>query len=67
METQLQEAPSRETISEIAESIAGEIATKLYHKLKLLSYMPEIKAFEAGKIKALRGKDALKYLAKLAK
>ena len=45
METQLQEAPSRETISEIVESIAGEIATKLYHKLKLLSYLPEIKEF----------------------
>lgn len=59
--------PAKETISKIAESIADEIAAKMYGKLKLLKYLPELKAVETGKLKALRGKQVHKFLAKLAK
>lgn len=67
MEMRVQQALGEQTISDVAESLAEEIATKMYHKLTLLKFLPEIKAIESGKLKALRGKEAHEFLEKLSK
>ncbi|MBI4214824.1 hypothetical protein HY546_02410 [archaeon] len=60
---QIQEVASeKKTIASIAESLAEEIASRMYHKLVLLKHIPEIRKIESGKAKALRGKEVLKFL-----
>ena len=52
-------------VKNIAETISEEIATKMYYKLLMLKFIPEIKAIEAGKLRALKGKEAEKFLREL--
>ena len=44
-------------IKEIADSLASEMAEKMYYKLMLLKFLPEIDAVRKGKAKALKGKE----------
>jgi hypothetical protein len=37
---------------------------KIYHKLLLSKFLPEIKAIEKGKLKALKGKEIEKFFRK---
>jgi hypothetical protein len=50
---------SKEMIKSIANSLAEEeeMARKMYYKLLMLKFLPEIKAVEKGKLKALKGKE----------
>ena len=52
-------------IKSIADSLAGELAERMYYKLMLLRFLPEIKAIESGKIKALKGKEIDKFFNQL--
>ena len=55
----------KELIRSIADSLAEEMARRMYYKLLLLKFLPEIKAVEMGKLKALEGKEIDKFLAQL--
>ena len=52
-------------IKSIADSLAGELAERMYYKLMFLRFLPEIKAIESGKIKALKGKGVDKFFNQL--
>jgi len=68
METKLaQHAIDRELIKGIAESLADELAKKMYYKLLMLKFLPEIQAIERESLKPLRGKEINKFLARNAK
>jgi hypothetical protein len=56
---------SREMIKSIANSLAEEMARKMYYKLLMLKFLPEIKAVEKGKLKALKGKEINNFLVRL--
>jgi len=53
---------NEKTLNEISSKIATEVTNKIYHNFLLARYLPEIKAIERGKIKALRGKKIELYL-----
>jgi len=42
-----------EMIKSIADSLAEEMARKMYYKLLMLKFLPEIKAVQEKKLKAL--------------
>ena len=48
---------SKEMIKDIADSIAEEVSKKMYYKLMMLRFIPEIEDIKSGRIKALKGKD----------
>ncbi len=54
-------------VKNIADSIAEEMARKMYYKLLMLKFLPEIKAIESGRLKGLKGKEAEKFLKSLSK
>ncbi len=56
----------KEMIKNMAVSIAEEMATIIYYRMLLLKYLPEVKAVEAGKIKAVRGKEVFKLFESIA-
>ena len=49
-------------IKEIADSIANEVANKIYYEFLFARYLPEISAIEKGTVKAIKGKEAKIYL-----
>jgi hypothetical protein len=55
----------RELIKSVADSLAEEMARRMYYKLLILKFLPEIKAVEKGKLKILRGKEIDEFLAQL--
>ena len=42
-----------------------EMARKMYYKLLMLKFLPEIKAIEKGRLKALKGKEIDRFLKQL--
>jgi len=44
-----------------------KMARKMYYKLLMLKFLPEVKAIEEGKLKALRGREIDEFLLKLAR
>jgi len=44
-----------------------EIARKMYCKSLMVKFLPEIKAIEKGKLKALKGKEIEKFLKEVSK
>ena len=54
----------KEMVKQIADSMADEMARKMYYKLSMLKYLPEIKEIESKKRKALKGKEIHKFLLK---
>ena len=57
----------RKLIKNIADSLAEEMAKKMYYKLLMLRFLPEIKAIEKGRLKALKGKEIDKFFSQLLK
>ena len=57
----------KQLIKSIANSLAEEMARKMYYKLLLLKFLPEIKAVEEGKLKTLKGKEVEKFFNSLIK
>jgi hypothetical protein len=57
----------KEIIKNIADTLAEELAKKMYYKLLLLKFLPEIKAIEKGEIKAIEGKEIDDFFARLIK
>jgi hypothetical protein len=57
----------KQLIKNIANSLAEEIARKMYYKLLLLKFLPEVKAVEEGKLKTLKGKEVEKFFNSLIK
>jgi hypothetical protein len=57
----------KELIKNIADSLAEELAKKMYYKLLLLKFLPEIKAVEGGKLKAIEGKEIEEFFDQLLK
>jgi hypothetical protein len=57
----------KQVIKNIADSLAEEMARKMYYKLLLLKFLPEIKAIEEGKLKTLKGKEIEKFFNSLIK
>lgn len=41
---------NREMIKNVADSLAEEMARRMYYKLMMLRFLPEIKAVEEGKL-----------------
>jgi hypothetical protein len=56
---------SKEFIEKFAETTSRKIAEELYYDLLLLKHIPELEAIKQGKIKALEGEEAKKFLKKL--
>jgi ubiquinone/menaquinone biosynthesis C-methylase UbiE len=56
----------KETIKNITNSLAEELAKRMYYKLLLLKFLPEIKAVEKRKLKAINGKEIEKFLDQLS-
>jgi len=56
---------SRAVVKSIADSLAEEMATKMYYKLMMVKSISEIKAVESGKLKGLKGKEIDKFLKKI--
>ncbi|MBI2084581.1 MAG: hypothetical protein HYT70_03145 [Candidatus Aenigmarchaeota archaeon] len=52
----------KETVKSVADVLATEIANRMYNKLLMLKFLPEIKAVEKGKIKALKGAEIHNFL-----
>jgi len=50
------------SMQELSSRIASEVADSIYHELLLARYIPEIKAIESGKLKAVKGKDIENYI-----
>ncbi|MFH1369784.1 MAG: hypothetical protein ABII09_00620 [Planctomycetota bacterium] len=46
----------------MADNLAEEMATKMYHTLMMVKFLPEIKAVESGKLKGLKGKEIDEFL-----
>jgi hypothetical protein len=57
----------KEMIKNIADSLAEELAKKMYYKLLLLRFLPEIKAVEGGKLKAIEGEEIEEFFDQLLK
>jgi hypothetical protein len=57
----------KEMIKNIVNSLAEELAKRMYYKLLLLRFLPEIKAVEGGKLKAIEGKKIEEFFDKLLK
>jgi hypothetical protein len=57
----------KEMIKNIANSLAQELAIRMYYKLLLLKLLPEIKAIEKGKLKAIEGKEIEEFFDQLLK
>jgi hypothetical protein len=56
----------RGLISEVAGSLADEMSKKMYHKLLMLRFLPEVKLIENGKLRALKGGEINKFFAALS-
>jgi hypothetical protein len=52
-----EEKIDRKTIKKIANNLAEEFARKIYFKSLMLKFLPEVKAIEGGKLKALKGEE----------
>lgn len=50
------------TLQKISNRIATEVANSIYYEFLMARYLPEIKAIERGRIKALKGKEAKQYI-----
>ncbi len=48
---------SEQMIKKISDSIADEIAKRMYYKLLMLKFLPEVREMQAGKFKGLKGKE----------
>jgi hypothetical protein len=46
----------------IANELAEEFARKIYFKSLMLKFLPEVKAIEKGKLKALKGRKIEKFV-----
>jgi len=57
----------KQLVKNIANSLAEEMARKMYYKLLLLKFLPEVKAVEEGKLKTLKGKEIGKFFNSLIK
>jgi len=57
----------KELVKNIADSLVDEMATKMYQKLMLLKFLPEIKSIEKEKLKALKGKELDRFFTQLIK
>ncbi len=57
----------RELIKNIADSLAEEMGKKMYYKLLMLRFLPEIKAIEKGRLKTLKGREIDKFFSQLLK
>jgi hypothetical protein len=57
----------KQLIKNIANSLAEEMARKMYYKLLLLKFLPEVKAVEERKLKTLKGKEIEKFFNSLIK
>jgi hypothetical protein len=55
----------KEMIKNIANSLAEELAKRMYSKLLLLRFLPEIKAVEKRKLKAINGKEIEEFFNQL--
>lgn len=53
---------TREMVKGIADSLAEEMSRKMYYKLLMLRFLPEIQAIEKKHLKALRGKEIRRFL-----
>ena len=58
---------SKGLIKDVADSLANEMAERMYYKLIMLRFLPEINLIEKGKLRALRGKEIDAFLLDLAK
>jgi hypothetical protein len=56
----------KEMIKNIANSLAEELTKRMYYKLLLLKFLPEIKTIERRKLKAIKGKEIEKFLDQLS-
>jgi len=54
-------------IKNIADSMAEEMARKMYYKLLMLRFIPEIKAIEKGRLNALKGREVNEFFENLIK
>jgi hypothetical protein len=52
-----EEKIDRKTIKKIANKLAEEFARKIYFKALMLKFLPEVKAIEGRKLKALKGEE----------
>jgi hypothetical protein len=57
----------KEMMKNIANSLAEGLAKRMYYKLLLLKFLPEIKAVERGKLKAIKGKEIEKFFQSITK
>ena len=53
---------SEEFIQKFAEIVSKRIAEELYYDLLIIKHLPEIEAIKQGKIEALKGEEAEKWL-----
>jgi len=53
---------SQEKIDAMADRLAEELSKKMYYEFILLKSIPEIESIKKGSIKALKGKEARKFL-----
>ena len=56
----------KELVKDMADILVDEMARKMYYKLLMVRFLPEIKAIESGKLKALKGKEIEKFLKELS-
>jgi hypothetical protein len=57
----------KQLIKHIANSLAEEMARKMYYKLLLLKFLSEVKVVEERKLKTLKGKEIEKFFGSLIK
>lgn len=58
---------SKEFVRNISKEIASKIAEEIYYESLFFRFLPEIKAVEEKRIKAKRGKEAIKFLENISK
>jgi len=58
---------SENYLDRMASTVAKTAAEELYYGLIFARYLPEIKAIESGKLKALKNEEAKEYMKKLLK
>jgi hypothetical protein len=58
---------TKKFMKELSKNVARRVAEELYYEMLFLRYLPEIKAIEKGKIKALKDEEVEKLLLDLIK
>jgi len=58
---------SENYLDRMASVVAKTAAEELYYELIFARYLPEIKAIESGKLKALKNEEAKEHMKKLLK